>query len=122
MLYFQGIFCNIIFLVFINTFFIFKRPSYQDTAVQEYLNTAVLPPSSYFNSSGRGYNDVGALGFNILTVKGGSIDVTGGTSASGPIFAGLVALLNDVQLNMAFQKTRENIYNLMKKFMIENNL
>jgi len=30
--------------------------------------------------------------------------------------------LNDVQLNMAFQKTRENIYNLMKKFMIENNL
>ena len=28
----------------------------------------------------------------------------------------------DVQLNMAFQKTRENIYNLMKKFMIENNL
>jgi len=30
--------------------------------------------------------------------------------------------LNDVQLNMTFQKTRENIYNLMKKFMIENNL
>ena len=29
---------------------------------------------------------------------------------------------NDVQLNAAFKKTRENIYNLLKKFMIDNNL
>ena len=29
---------------------------------------------------------------------------------------------NDVQLNTAFKKTRENIYNLLKKFMIDNNL
>ena len=29
---------------------------------------------------------------------------------------------NGVQLNAAFKKTRENIYNLLKKFMIDNNL
>ena len=40
-----------------------------------------------------------ALGYHILTYQGGRLSVTGGTSASGPIFAGLVALLNDVQLN-----------------------
>ena len=74
-------------------------PSYQDSAVQAYLDTAVLPPSSYFNSSGRGFNDVGALGYHILTYQGGNIHVTGGTSASGPIFAAVLALLNDVQLN-----------------------
>jgi len=77
----------------------FARPSYQDAAVQAYLDSAVLPPSSYFNSSGRGFNDVGALGYHILTYQGGNIQITGGTSASGPIFAGVLALLNDVQLN-----------------------
>tara|TARA_B100001093_G_scaffold204007_1_gene196080 strand:- start:9319 stop:9669 length:351 start_codon:yes stop_codon:yes gene_type:complete len=30
--------------------------------------------------------------------------------------------LNDIQLKMAFNKTRDNIYNLLKKFMIEKNL
>ena len=63
------------------------------------MNTAVLPSSSYFNASGRGFNDVAALGYHILTYQGGNIEITGGTSASGPIFAALLALLNDVQLN-----------------------
>ena len=30
--------------------------------------------------------------------------------------------LNDVQLKIAFSKTRDNIFNLLKKFMIDNNL
>ena len=32
------------------------------------------------------------------------------------------AMLNDEQLKIAFKKTRDNIFNLLKKFMIENNL
>tara|TARA_B100001939_G_scaffold334113_1_gene334762 strand:- start:15 stop:434 length:420 start_codon:yes stop_codon:yes gene_type:complete len=32
------------------------------------------------------------------------------------------AMLNDEQLKIAFKKTRDNIFNLLKKFMIENDL
>ena len=32
------------------------------------------------------------------------------------------AMLSDEQLKIAFKKTRDNIFNLLKKFMIENNL
>jgi hypothetical protein len=61
----------------------FDAPWYQTDFVDEYLNAAKLPPAKYFNSKGRGYNDVAALGSNILIVMGGGIGSTGGTSASG---------------------------------------
>lgn len=64
------------------------------------MNTANLPPSSYFNQSGRGFNDVAALGSNILVYRNGELQVSGGTSASGPIFGGVVGLLNDARLNL----------------------
>jgi tripeptidyl-peptidase I len=40
------------------------RPSWQDTAVNTYLSqhSSLLPPSSMFNSSNRGYPDVSATG------------------------------------------------------------
>lgn len=40
-----------------------------------------------------------ALGFRMLVVWYQNITLSGGTSASGPLFAGLLALLNDVRLN-----------------------
>lgn len=71
------------------------RPTYQDAAVNAYLNSGVkLPPSSYYNAQGRGFPDVAALGSQILIYSDG-IQPVGGTSASCPIFAGVVALLND---------------------------
>jgi subtilase family serine protease len=75
-----------------------KQPWYQQQVVDEYLQTAPLPPSSWFSSDGRAYNDVTALGSEILIIYGGQFVVTGGTSASGPIFAGVLALLNDIRL------------------------
>mmetsp|Transcript_45260 Transcript_45260/g.113937 ORF Transcript_45260/g.113937 Transcript_45260/m.113937 type:complete len:746 (-) Transcript_45260:31-2268(-) len=77
----------------------FETPWYQTDFVSEYLTEANLPPASFFNSKGRGYNDVAALGSNILIVMDGELASTGGTSASGPIFAGVVSLLNDMRLN-----------------------
>ena len=46
--------------------FSFPRPSYQDAAVSNYLSTysSQLPPSSMFNSSGRGIPDVSAVSTN----------------------------------------------------------
>jgi len=82
---------------------IFPRPRWQEDSVQEYLSRAdqggILPKDDSFNRTGRAYNDVGALGSNIPIILGGELHITGGTSASGPIFAALVALLNDELLS-----------------------
>ena len=56
----------------------------------------------YFNSKGRGYNDLAALGNNVRMVISGALStcgVGGGTSASGPIVAGLLALVNAARLD-----------------------
>jgi len=76
------------------------RPSYQDQAVLTYLSSgAIVPPSRFFNMSNRGYPDVSAMGARILIVDGGEIAVTAGTSASTPIFAAVMSLLNDYRLS-----------------------
>lgn len=72
------------------------RASYQDDAVAHYLSSNItIPPSSKFNSSNRGYPDIGAMGQNVIIVSDGKYLVTGGTSASTPIVAGVMSLIND---------------------------
>lgn len=75
-------------------------PAYQKDAVSAYLNGGTaLPPSSYFNSTGRGYPDVAAFGNDVLVNVGGNLEGVGGTSCSSPIFAGVVSLLNDISIS-----------------------
>jgi len=76
-----------------------SSPSYQTQQVQHYLATANLPPSDYFNSNGRAYPDVATVGHNLEIVLNGESRVLDGTSASAPIFGGLITLLNDLRLN-----------------------
>lgn len=81
----------------------FARPSWQSDAVSAYLNSATLtlPPSSYYNATGRGYPDVSALGggSNPYCVSdAGQLEGVWGTSASVPVVAGIVAQLNDIRL------------------------
>ena len=81
----------------------FARPSWQSSAVSAYLNNATLtlPPSSYYNATGRGYPDVSALGggSNPYCVSdAGQLEGVWGTSASVPVVAGIVAQLNDIRL------------------------
>jgi len=74
------------------------RPSYQNDAVNAYLNSGVaLPPASYYNATSRGYPDVAAFGSGILIYDGG-LTLVGGTSASSPIWGGIASLLNDYSL------------------------
>jgi len=54
-----------------------------------------LPPSSYFNATGRAYPDVAAIGHNGYILEGGQQSLIGGTSQSSPTFAAVAALLND---------------------------
>jgi tripeptidyl-peptidase-1 len=78
--------------------------------VSKYLASTNLPPSNIFNSSNRAYPDVSINGHNFVIVAGlsvieqfvipedglnGAILTVGGTSASSPTFAGMIALIND---------------------------
>jgi len=76
---------------------------WQKSAVQQYLNIAQkdadFPPPAFVNISGRGYPDAATIGFNLFVIWGGQIVPIGGTSSSGPILAGIFALLNDIRLN-----------------------
>uniref|UniRef100_A0A6A7FSM4 Physaropepsin n=1 Tax=Hirondellea gigas TaxID=1518452 RepID=A0A6A7FSM4_9CRUS len=72
-----------------------KRPKYQEEFVKTYLQNSELPPKTYFNTEGRGYPDISALGDSILVIFEGEIQLVGGTSASSPEIAGIVTLIND---------------------------
>jgi len=77
------------------------RPTYQNSVVNAYLTSnALIPPTQWFNRNGRGYPDISALGSRILTIQGGAIAVTAGTSAATPIIAAIITLLNDARFNI----------------------
>jgi len=75
------------------------RPQYQNYAVNQYLNSGVkFPESKYWNNTNRGYPDVAACGANIAVYSKGSVAIVAGTSASCPIWAGILTVLNDDRL------------------------
>jgi len=81
---------------FSNTFGI---PDYQASDVAGYFSSGVdLPDSAYYNATGRGYPDVAALAGQqngyCVAAKGKFLKV-GGTSAACPVFAGVIAMIND---------------------------
>ncbi|KAM4697237.1 tripeptidyl-peptidase 1 [Discoglossus pictus] len=78
----------------------FPMPDYQASAVSHYLKSPVkLPPGSYYNHSGRAYPDVAALSDNYWVVTNGiPIPWVSGTSASTPVFGGILSLINDHRL------------------------
>jgi tripeptidyl-peptidase I len=73
----------------------FGIPSYQSTQVQSYKSSIGTTNSGKFNTTGRGYPDVAAIGQNVIIVSGGQTGAVAGTSCSSPIFASVVGLLND---------------------------
>ena len=89
----------------------FARPAWQAQTVDAYLHANPPPFASYdariqavgagggvFNRAGRAFPDVAALGNHILKALGGVFDLEAGTSASAPIFAGLVTRVNDERI------------------------
>ncbi|KAI0745406.1 family S53 protease-like protein [Earliella scabrosa] len=73
----------------------FTQPSYQSDAVAGFLDTIGNLNQGLFTATGRGYPDVSAAGVNYQVNIGGQISPVSGTSASAPLFASIVALLND---------------------------
>jgi tripeptidyl-peptidase-1 len=60
----------------------------------------MLPPAKFFNARNRGYPDISAVGARTLIINGKTVFVVEGTSASTPIIASMISLLNDARLAM----------------------
>ncbi|KAL9109396.1 MAG: hypothetical protein Q9227_005903 [Pyrenula ochraceoflavens] len=88
----------------------FTMPPYQAPAVEGYFSDH-SPPYSYYWSDeeigandglfmrdGRGYPDVSANGLHIPVYVGGELVLEGGTSASSPLFASVINLINEQRL------------------------
>jgi len=79
-----------------------QAPDWQTDAVTRYLKYGkYLPPASSFNETGRAYPDISAIGSNIFIaddVGSYSIFTEAGTSASAPLMAAMVSLLNDARM------------------------
>lgn len=76
----------------------FARPPWQDQAVPAYIKELNGTHKGFYNASGRGIPDVSLLGDNYLTLTGGFAAPHSGTSASAPVFAAMIALINDIRL------------------------
>ncbi|KAI3614585.1 hypothetical protein CBS9595_003856 [Malassezia furfur] len=88
----------------------FAQPAWQRAVVQRYVNDSVAPAfRTHFWAEGRAYPDVSAVAANVATWMHNASAQTSGTSASAPIFAATVALLNDVRL--AANQTRLGFLN-----------
>ena len=70
------------------------RPAYQNAAVSAYLSSIGSTNAKYFNASNRGIPDVAAQGQSFEVIDKGRTSLLSGTSASSPVFAGVIALLN----------------------------
>ncbi len=70
------------------------RPAWQEAAVSGYLKTIGSTYAPFFNASNRGIPDVAAQGNDFIVYDKGRAARLSGTSASSPVFAGVVALLN----------------------------
>lgn len=73
----------------------FKTPAYQSAAVSSYINRLGSKYAGRYNTSGRGIPDVSALGMNYRIEARGKTTSDDGTSCSAPVFASVIALLND---------------------------
>lgn len=80
--------------------YFFETPWYQQEEVTVYLAKAGqgLPPTGKFNNKGRGYPDISGMATNYLIDLKGLKTHIGGTSASTPLLAAMVSLLNEVAM------------------------
>ncbi|THX23417.1 subtilisin-like protein [Aureobasidium pullulans] len=76
----------------------FARPSWQTNVVAGYIKALNGSHAGLYNKTGRGVPDVSLLGDNYLTLESGFASRSSGTSASAPVFAAMVALINDIRL------------------------
>ncbi|KAJ3496402.1 hypothetical protein NLG97_g2683 [Lecanicillium saksenae] len=75
----------------------FPRPAYQNGAVDAYLLRHGRQWKGLYNEKGRGIPDVAALGRNYQLYYHCAVDSADGTSASTPVLASMIAVLNGLR-------------------------
>jgi tripeptidyl-peptidase I len=83
---------------------VFTVPPYQHVAVSRYqqlenAHLKTLEAEGYFTSGGRGFPDIAALASAYLTVIDSQLLTVYGTSASTPMFASMIAMINNERLS-----------------------
>ncbi|KAF3401971.1 Tripeptidyl-peptidase sed2 [Penicillium rolfsii] len=78
---------------------LWERPDWQNDAVSTYLTNLGQRQAGLFNPNGRAFPDVAAQGQNYAIYEKGRLTKVDGTSCSAPVFAGVIALLNDARIN-----------------------
>lgn len=78
----------------------FSAPTYQQAAISNYFATlpAAQQPVTGYAAAGRGYPDVAMAGYNYEVIIGGAVYKLSGTSASAPVVASFVSLVNAARL------------------------
>jgi tripeptidyl-peptidase-1 len=83
---------------------IYAVPSWQEPAINAYFdnveNTDKKPFQGY-NRRGRGFPDVSLLGHNYVITIGSNFTAVSGTSASAPVFAAYISLVNSERLKQS---------------------
>ncbi|KAF2161129.1 hypothetical protein M409DRAFT_69979 [Zasmidium cellare ATCC 36951] len=91
---------------------VFPTPDYQKTAVNTYLtnhppsfgdyqtkyNESVGANNGVYNSAGRAYPDLSAIGQDVLTYTAGRARLTDGTSASAPVIGSILTRINEERI------------------------
>lgn len=84
----------------------FPRPWYQNMAIKTYLGEVPQDTKNYYSNftsfNGRGFPDVAAhsIGPGYPVFYRGDWNFAGGNSASAPVWAAIIALLNDARLSV----------------------
>eukprot|EP01038_Epipyxis_sp_PR26KG_P006001 gene6001-8263_t len=76
----------------------YGTPSWQSDSFKSYFAANLQSFPSGYSLVGRGYPDLSLLAYNYQVVVGGSFFLVSGTSATAPVFAGMVSLINAARL------------------------
>lgn len=76
----------------------FTRESWQVDATDGYVEALNGHLNGYYNATGRGIPDISLAATSYKIILNGRRSNIGGTSASAPVFAGMIALVNDARL------------------------
>ena len=77
-----------------------RHTTWQEANVTQYIKELNGKHQGLYNVTGRGIPDVSLLGDDYLTLTAGFPSTHDGTSASAPLFAAMIALINDIRLRI----------------------
>jgi tripeptidyl-peptidase I len=77
----------------------FERPAWQADAVQGHIQQLNGSHKAFYNASGRAYPDFSLLGDYFVVEQANYTGTAKGTSASTPVAAAMIALLNDIRMS-----------------------